>query len=248
MEEKYPVLEGAESFYFDGNDTGVLVTHGFTGTTQSMYDFGKSFADAGYTVYGPRLNGHGTHHEDMEQTTYQDWIDSVEEGIAWLSARCSSIVIAGLSMGGTLTLYAASTHPEVKGMIVVNAIVENDELKEAFKVTEPRFLPKTGSDIKAVGVEELSYEVTPLKSVRELAHLMKETKSKLSDIHCPTLIFVSEEDHIVPPKNAEIIKKSISADQVNVIRLKNSYHVATLDLDKELIFRESVAFVKSLFS
>ena len=36
MQEKYPVLKGAEPFYFEGGKVGILVSHGFTGTTQSM--------------------------------------------------------------------------------------------------------------------------------------------------------------------------------------------------------------------
>lgn len=41
MSVKYPVLEGAEPFYFEGNEIGILVSHGFTGSTQSMRPLGK---------------------------------------------------------------------------------------------------------------------------------------------------------------------------------------------------------------
>ncbi|UZD14197.1 alpha/beta hydrolase [Virgibacillus natechei] len=78
MNENYPIMENAEAFYFPGNQVGVLVSHGFTGTTQSMHYLGKRIADEGYTVYGPRLTGHGTHYEDMEKATNQDWITDVE--------------------------------------------------------------------------------------------------------------------------------------------------------------------------
>jgi carboxylesterase len=35
------ILQGAEPFFFPGNDIGVLVCHGFTGTTQSMRPLGE---------------------------------------------------------------------------------------------------------------------------------------------------------------------------------------------------------------
>ncbi|TLN18596.1 lipase, partial [bacterium] len=38
---EYPILPGAEPFYFEGSDIGVLVSHGFTGTTQSMFFLGQ---------------------------------------------------------------------------------------------------------------------------------------------------------------------------------------------------------------
>ena len=45
-----PILAGAEPFFFKGNDIGVLVCHGFTGTTQSMRYLGEQLHGAGYTV------------------------------------------------------------------------------------------------------------------------------------------------------------------------------------------------------
>ncbi len=36
------IMKGAEPFFFKGNDTGVLVSHGFTGTPQSMRYYGEA--------------------------------------------------------------------------------------------------------------------------------------------------------------------------------------------------------------
>ena len=35
MLERYPILSGAESFFFKGNHVGLLISHGFIGTPQS---------------------------------------------------------------------------------------------------------------------------------------------------------------------------------------------------------------------
>lgn len=43
------------------------------GTPQSMEYIGKELAKKGFTVYGLRLTGHGTHYYDIEQTTYEEW-------------------------------------------------------------------------------------------------------------------------------------------------------------------------------
>lgn len=83
MTHDFDVLPGAEPFISQGGKTGILVSHGFTGTTQSMRPLAEAFANEGYSVYAPRLKGHGTHYEDMETSTYQDWIASVEEAYAW---------------------------------------------------------------------------------------------------------------------------------------------------------------------
>ena len=116
------IMPGAEPFFFSGNDVGVLVCHGFTGTTQSMRPLGQALAAAGYTVIGPRLKGHGVTPQAMAKTTAADWISSVDEGLAELRKTCSQLFMVGLSMGGTLSLYTAAKHADViNGVIPINA-------------------------------------------------------------------------------------------------------------------------------
>lgn len=246
MVEKYPVLEGAQPFYFEGNQVGILVSHGFTGSTQSMRPLGEAYAKEGYTVCGPRLKGHGTHYEDMEQTTYQDWISSVEEGYQWLKERCDTIFVTGLSMGGTLTLYMAEKYPEIKGIIPINAAVDIPTMAEASNLEDVRFLDAIGSDIKKPEIVELAYEKTPVRSIGEIIKLMEIVKGDLTKITCPALIFVSEEDHVVPPNNSQLIYDGISSEQKELITMKESYHVATLDNDQPSIIEKTLEFLKSL--
>ncbi|WP_409305902.1 alpha/beta hydrolase [Peribacillus sp. SCS-155] len=249
MTEKYPVLKEAEPFYFEGNNVGVLVSHGFTGSTQSMRPLGEAYAKAGYTVCGPRLKGHGTHYAEMETTTYEDWIQSLEEGYSWLKERCDTIFVTGLSMGGTLTLYAAQKHPEIKGIIPINAAIDIPTMAGAAEQTEmPRFLDAIGSDIKKPGVTELAYEKTPSKSLQQIVMLMEKVKADLSKITCPALIFVSEEDHVVPPNNSQFIYDHLGSQIKDLRYLKESYHVATLDNDQQIIIDESLQFVENILT
>jgi carboxylesterase len=245
MSERYPILEGAEPFYFEGNRVGILISHGFTGSTQSMRPLGEAYAAAGYTVCGPRLKGHGTHYEDMEQTTYHDWIASIEEGYQWLKQRCDSIFVTGLSMGGTLTLYMAETHPEVRGIILINAAIDIPAMDPVRQLEEVRFLDAIGSDIKKPGIKELAYEKTPVQSIKELLTFMNEVKVNLSQIKCPTLILVSNEDHVVPPDNSQIIYHAIGSERKEINQLKESYHVATLDNDQPTIIKNTLNFIQS---
>lgn len=244
MSEKYSVLEGAEPFYFEGNRIGILVSHGFTGSTQSMRPLGEAYAKAGYTVCGPRLKGHGTHYEDMEQTTFQDWISSVQEGYQWLKERCDTIFVTGLSMGGTLTLYMAENYPEIRAIIPINAAVDIPAMAPVRQLEDVRFLDAIGSDIKKTGVTELAYEKTPVASVKQILTFMEQVKADLHKVTCPALIFVSEEDHVVPPDNSQMIYGGISSEVKELHLMKDSYHVATLDNDQQVIIEKTLQFIE----
>ncbi len=245
-----PILPGAEPFFLPGNDIGVLVCHGFTGSTQSMLFLGQQLNQAGYTVIGPRLAGHGISPQAMAKTTASDWTASVDEALATLRQTCAQVFMTGLSMGGTLTLYSAAQHAGViKGAIPINATVQigsADLAGLALAPGMPETVPGIGSDIKAPGVTELAYSQVPVAALRQVYSLAAVTRDLLPRIQCPTLVIQSRIDHVVDPSNGPRIVRLIGAKRVQLLWLDESYHVATLDNDKELIAEQAVAFIRSI--
>ncbi len=245
-----PILAGAEPFFFRGNDIGVLVCHGFTGSTQSMRYLGESLHRAGYTVIGPRLRGHGVSPQAMGRTTASDWIASVEEALATLRETCTQIYMTGLSMGGTLTLYMAAMHPDViLGAVPINATVgigNADLAALVFDPAAPETVPGIGSDIKAPGVKELAYPDVPVAALRHLFALVGVTNALLPRIKCPTLVIQAHDDHVVEPSNGPRIVQTIGSARVELQWLSESYHVATLDNDKDAICTSTIAFIRSI--
>lgn len=249
MIEQSPVLPGAESFFYKGNDIGILISHGFVGTPQSVRFLGEYLASEGFTVYGVRLSGHGTHYEDMERCSYQDWIKSIEDGFHFLQQHCTDIFVIGQSMGGTLTLNLSQTYKNIKGIMLINAAINSIPPMERYKNKHvPRFVHEGEPDIKAKNVHEITYTKAPVRSMNQLFALMTETRDKLSDIACPVLAFRSSEDHVVPPENTDYIMANIQSDIKEVVPLYHSYHVASMDHDKELIAEQCSLFINKLIS
>lgn len=77
---------------------------------------------------------------------------------------------------------------------------------------------------------------------------MDGTPAILSDIQCPVLGIKSAVDHVVPPGNTDFIIDHIGADIKERVVLENSYHVASLDQDKDLIVKECHRFVQQQVS
>ena len=241
-------MAGAEPFYYEGSDVGCLVCHGFAGSPQSVREWGELLARAGgFTVIGPRLSGHGTRTEDMALYTAEDWIRDVEQSLRALRDRCSRVLCMGLSMGGTLSLYAAAMHPEwLSGIVTVNAAVflDNPEMAAlAYAQHPPASCAGGGPDFKKVGVVEVCYPVVPIPPIRHVYALEGVTRELLPRVVCPTLVFQSCVDYSVPPTNGPYIIEHIAADDKQLVWLENSYHVATLDNDKDLIAEQTLRFI-----
>ena len=112
------VLPEAEPLSHEGSTpTGVLVLHGFTGNPSSMRGIAEALAALDHHVEMPRLPGHGTTVEEMVTTGWADWTAEVGAAHARLAERADHIVVVGLSMGGSLTLWSGLELPKIVGLV-----------------------------------------------------------------------------------------------------------------------------------
>ena len=161
------VMDGAEPFVFAAGDgpegrTGVLVVHGFTGTPMSVRPWGEHLAAAGFAVRGPLLPGHGTRWQDCNASTHDQWTTAVNDAFDVLAAECDRVFVAGLSLGGTLSIRLAEARPDdVAGLLLVNPALLTQRVDAKLL---PMIARITGSwapiasDIKKRGVTELAYQ------------------------------------------------------------------------------------------
>ncbi|MHB1486427.1 MAG: alpha/beta hydrolase [Acidimicrobiales bacterium] len=262
MTVDYPVLAGAEPFSAPGarlddeapgvanGGVGVLVLHGFTGNPQSMRGLAEALAAAGYAVELPLLPGHGTSVEDMLPTRWAHWTAAAEAAYFELSSRCERVAVAGLSMGGSLACHLASRHPEIAGLVLINPLVKSpdDSFRQAIKDVldgGSEVFAGIGSDIALPGVSELAYPETPLAAVLSLFEGVDDLGPALGRITCPTILFSSRDDHVVPPESGDLLMASVSGP-IERVWLERSYHVATLDFDRSEIESSAVAFVNKI--
>jgi carboxylesterase len=245
-----PIIPGAEPWSSEGGRHGALVLHGFTGNPQSMRPLALALAKAGFTVDLPLLPGHGTALDDMLDTRWQDWSAASESAYRALADRCDKVVVVGLSMGGTLTCWLAEHHPDIAGIALVNPQIDppDAELRSGLQALLDggvEVFDAIGSDIKQDGATESAYEGTPVRALLSLFEGNDDVHARLGDIHCPTLLLNSREDHVVAPVSGDVLERSVGGPVERII-LENSYHVATLDGDAALIEDRVVGFASEV--
>jgi len=236
----------AEPFSAAGGPHGALVLHGFTGNPSSMRGVAEALAAAGFAVELPLLPGHGTSVEDMLTTTFTDWAATVEETYLELAGRTASVVVTGLSMGATLGAWVTARNPGIAGLVAINGMFEPpapaflDLLRTSLQQGCDR-LPAIGSDIALPGVSEGAYEAAPIQPLISLMEATTELHGRLRQIRCPVLILTSPQDHVVPPSSSDVLAEGV-AGPVERVMLERSYHVATLDFDRDLVEKRAVEF------
>ncbi|MFZ2013308.1 MAG: alpha/beta fold hydrolase [Nocardioides sp.] len=242
-----PIALPARPELTGGRPVGVLLVHGFTGSPASMKPWGRALNDLGYAVEVPRLPGHGTKWQDLNQVSWTDWYAEAEAAFDRLSATCDSVVVGGLSMGGSVVLRLAEERGDrVAGIVLVNPFVSTNRRELVALPVLKHLVPGLKgvvNDIKKPGQDEVGYPKLPLKGLAQVLEMWKVVVPDLGKVTQPLVYFRSTVDHVIDPSSSTTVLQHISSADVEERMLENSYHVATLDHDADRIIAESAAFV-----
>ena len=229
-------------------EIGVVLVHGYTGSPSSMRPWAEYLNQKGYTVRVPLLPGHGTKPEDLSQIKWQEWPEKVESELDELRKNCKKIFICGFSMGGGTTLHLATKHSDkITGIILVNPMIHLPFIgtKLAYLLSRiKKYRSSAGDDIKRPGVTQGGYEVMSTEGIYQILQMLKYTRANLHRVSVPMQLFHSVDDHTLPVSNTEIVMKRVGSLSKERIELTNSFHVATLDYDAEIIFENSLVFIE----
>jgi len=245
------IMPGAEPMFIDQGNTGILFLHGFTGSTYEGRELGFHFAQKGYGVWVPLLPGHGTRAEDLEKVSYSDWINASEQYYLKMKENYRKVIVCGQSMGGALALHLAAHHP-IQGVIsLAGAIIMKDWrlklLPLAKRVIRYQYKSK-GPDIRSreAKSKSASYPKYPIKSLVQFLKLLEIVRPELPRVKSPCLLIHSRRDHTITFDNLDYIARHVSSSIVRTLVLENSYHVISVDEEKQLIFEAIENFLQTI--
>ncbi len=228
--------------------TGVLLIHGFTGSPAEMSWLAGELLARDFVIRLPRLCGHARHPEDLLQCTYRDWIGDVVNQYEALSAHVDRLYVIGLSMGGALALYLAARY-DFDGVVALSAPYRLSPVKEWeakwLHFAIPWLVKKDGPDIRDQEAKSRlnSYYRYPTRAAIQLFELLKLVRMEIPRIRMPALIMHSYLDHVVPPENARQIYQHLASKHKKLIWLRQSYHIITMDVEKEKVLAEILTFI-----
>jgi carboxylesterase len=240
-------MPGAEPFLFPGNRTGVLLIHGFTGSPAAIRGLGEFLnRTQGYTTLGIRLPGHGTQVDDLRRPTWRDWITAVEDGLNLLHGMSDQVYVAGISMGGVLTLIAASRY-QVKGVAALSTPYGlTGDWRVRFMRPISLFVPKFKKPAAVGNRAETSYAYFVPHAIAEAAGLVKLMQEGLPKINVPVLLIQSRGDKVVEPNALDLLNEHLTTPRKETLWLEKSGHVITLDVEREIVYERVAQFFKQL--
>lgn len=257
-------MAGAEPFYFPGSGDsgaiGVLCLHGLTATPDEVRWLGQYLnEEKGFTVYGPRITGHGSHYRDLGHLQWQDWYLLALDGFHVLRQQCRQVYVAGLSMGALLTLLLGAAE-QVDGLVVMAAPVTLPDARllpyaRWLKLVRPYIhLPDRTDFPERLRLQQaergestygrLRYNVWATRALQELNELMRVVNLHLPGVQEPTLLMYSTKDETVPLINQEHVRSRLGSTVIETHTFERSGHILTQDYDHQEVFERAGDFIE----
>ncbi len=219
----------------DNYKAGIVLMHGYLAAPLEVRALAQHLFDKGYAVYGARLRGHGTAPEDLAQTHWEEWHESMNRGYVIIKTLTDQIILGGFSTGGCLALYGAGLKQEkLQAVFSINAPMKLQKLAARFAPTavsmnsllKKFLLGKTEWDFVGNSPENahINYRRNPLAGVRELSQLMEAMEKQLGNIVVPTLIIQGSKDPIVHPSSGPDIFEKVGTPHKELTIFERERH------------------------
>ncbi|MGA1932422.1 alpha/beta fold hydrolase [Arcobacter sp. YIC-464] len=248
-----------ENKYLDleTSDTCIITVHGFSSSPKEIEELSIYLHSAGFAVYSPRLDGHGTSPEDLKDKKWEDWYKSVCQTITIASIKYKKVFIVGFSTGGLLSLLSADKkYHEFSGIVCINAALNLKDIRVKTLLPAVSFwndlVKKFNSNSYSKDYIEnnsenptVNYDKFYLESIKQLSLLMEVTRKKLKNVTQPCLIVQAKDDPVVNASSAyEIFEKISSKDkEIEIIEAKR--HIIVKGEGKEELFEIILKFIKN---
>jgi carboxylesterase len=263
----------SNTYKIAGGKVGVLLIHGLCGTPAEVRYVATGLARAGYTVHCPQLAGHGGSRQDVVKTGWMDWYRSAESALTEIRKDCDVVIVGGLCLGSILGLHLAIRHPDkVQGVALfaptlwINGWAMPWYVK-LFELVRTKWIARLMHfpDAQTLGIKcprvrefvrmalasadgpDVGSAGTPAAMVLEHRWMVKAAIKDLKRVQQPTLIMHSREDDYADLNNATYLQGALGGS-VDTVVLEDSYHMVTLDKQRQVVVDYTRAFVDRIAS
>lgn len=239
--------------------------HGLGANSIELTRLAKEIHAQNFTVVAPDIQGYcfGT-----AIHAWQDWVKQVQMHLWALQKSYTTVSIVGLSMGATLAL-ALAQREKVTSIVCLSTALAYDgwsmpwyqflsryatwipfSSRYSFRETEPYGVKN--EEMRAMikrameknHLSESGADVLPVKYLQEGQRLIKDVRSKITEVACPSLFVHAVDDETVHISNAEWAWNNVSATDKEILYLGDSYHMITVDNERETVGQETTRFLK----
>lgn len=253
-----------ESLYKGNTGHTVVLIPGLCGSSLEMGAIPRLLQQANLSFVIPKIPGYSAH---TALTDYSNWIDYVDTLCCELQGMNELVSLVGISMGATLALSVASRNQKIQCLCILSPVLFFDgwsipwyhpflsliykigirnwhhKETEPFGVKNKELRRHIRKAVQENSISELGAAHLPAKHLYQSLQLIKDAKKYLNEVKADTLIIHAVDDETASPKNPDFILSKLASETRRIIWLGNSYHMITVDNEREIVANEVLNFI-----
>lgn len=247
-----------------GGAHAALLFHGLAASPLELRFVGKLLQRAGFSVSIPVIPGYSA---GSEAGAWTSWVTQAEALYASLCAKHKTVSVAGLSVGATLALALAARQPGLLSLGLWSLPLFFDGWAmpwyrwlfkpcyrlgigrrysyhegEPFGLKNERWRTRVAEAMRTSRVSAVGPATISARFLYESMELGAYVERNLERVRADTLIIHAADDETASPRNADAAYAGIGSAHKRKILLGDSYHMITLDNERELVARETIRF------
>lgn len=255
---------------FTPGTTGMAVVFlpGLQGSMLELGSIPKAIKRLGHTSCIPRIHGYSA---QSGFDTFDIWLSELDTVVNVLLEKHSQVALVGLSMGATLAIAYEADYQKNLPVVALSPVfafdgwsvpwyypllyvvfklgITNWHYKESqpYGLRNPEVRRRVAKQILEQETTEVGSASLSAKHLYQSLQLIQFAKKILSDFKSDIEIICSIDDDVVSPMTVDWLAQSISSSTCKILWLGGSYHIITLDNEREIVVNESVEFIQESF-
>lgn len=268
-----PLAKAAQpkTLHLQGGPQGVLLLHGLSSSPLELQYLARHIHKAGYTVRVPAMAGYTSGLKQGGESDVDDWVNIALHEFDQLRSQCTSVSVGGLCLGSVLALRVAALRwGDVKSLLCLSTSLHYDgwgnpiltpllplarytpfarrirvREKSPFGLKDTRMRAWVERQMREAGESDAGAATLLVGDLLEARSLIALSRSSLGAITCPILLIHAKEDENATPRSSFEVASRVSSSTIRVVLLSDSYHMISIDQEKDLVLCEMLQFLKN---
>jgi carboxylesterase len=255
---------GEGGVHLPGGPHAALLLHGLASSPLEVRFIGRLLQRAGFSVVMPTIAGYSM---GTTGPAWKRWLADIGTLYGSLSDRYKSVSVGGLSSGATLALALGIERPGIPALAIWAVTLRYDgwaipwyqwlfrplyalgfgrnyayREREPYGLKNERWRARVAEAMRTHNYSAAGPAAIPGAFLHQFMLLSDFVERNLHRISADTLVMHAADDETSSPRNAEMVYRNIRAAHKRKILLGDSYHLITMDNERDLVARETIRF------
>ncbi len=241
----------------------IVLLHGLLSTTREFGLISLPLQSRGVELIVPHIKGY-TEGDRARFTRWQDWVEAAADAIREQVGVDRPFVLGGLCTGGMLAAAVALRGEfNVRSLVMMSPSFGYDgwardrwwgwrklgfylgidrwisiRERSPYGIKNEKIRRWVERDMDQRASSAAGPSALPLWGINQSERLMRDVVKRLPGLHTPTVIMTSMEDEICTVKTVRGVFDTLPGDSNRLVVLENSYHMITIDNDRQQVTAE----------